>query len=110
MSNKNNLTLFQQTLFFLLVMVSELSLIHFTPVDLNSQYDRVWVMKNNPEARKRRQDALKEQLVALYKDGYSYREMSKLLKISHEWARKLHRDTLIPIILLTSVDSSKPKD
>jgi transposase-like protein len=62
---------------------------------------------NNPEARKRRNKDLKEQVIKLYKEGYSYREMSKMLEISHEWARQLHVSSTIGDNSLTGFDSKE---
>lgn len=51
-------------------------------------------MKNNPVATKRRQKELRTEVIKLYKQGYSYREIANLLNISHEWARRLHISTV----------------
>lgn len=62
-------------------------------------------MKNNPTARKERNEKLKAEIIKLYKEGYSYRELSKLLNISHEWARNLHLSTPVVDSSLTDIDS-----
>lgn len=61
-------------------------------------------MKNNPEARKKRQDKLRKEISKQYKNGYSYREIANLLNISHEWARRLHLSTGYKGRTLTAVD------
>lgn len=61
---------------------------------------------NNPVARVKRNKDLKKEIVALYKLGYSYREIAKTLEISHEWARKLHLSTTINEVSLTDIDKA----
>lgn len=61
-------------------------------------------MKNNPEARKKRNTELQLEIIRLYKEGYSYRELSKLLNISHEWARNLHLSVVVGDNALTDFD------
>lgn len=55
-------------------------------------YDIVENMRN-PIAREKKNNDLRAQIAKLYKDGYSFREISKLLEISHEWVRKLYLST-----------------
>lgn len=62
-------------------------------------------MKNNPLAMKERNKKLRAEVIKQYKAGYSYREIAKLLNISHEWARRLHLSTGHLGKSLTGVDS-----
>lgn len=62
---------------------------------------------NNPEARKKRNADLTKQIIALYIAGNSYREIANTLKISHEWARRLHLSTPVSRQTLTA---DKEKD
>lgn len=44
--------------------------------------------------QKKRKDTLKAQAVRLYKSGLTFREVSKVLKVSHEWVRLAYLSTL----------------
>lgn len=54
---------------------------------------------------KERNKKLRAEVIKQYKNGYSYREIGKLLNISHEWARRLHLSTGHLGKSLTGVDS-----
>ena len=47
------------------------------------------------EYRKEKRDKLKIKVIQMYKKGYTFREVSKALNVSHEWARQawLHRQS-----------------
>ena len=57
-------------------------------------YNRITMVMS--KYRNARREVLKEKVIDLYKKGYTFREVSNALEISHETARKLwieHKST-----------------
>ena len=74
----------------------------FTPLDIKWQACIMGQMGLQPFKR----DALQVRVIDLYKQGLTFREVSKQLKISHETARQLWLSGTVDKVSLTQTDKA----